>query len=83
MIIFLLHNLQFQWIQLLYLNSFQIVNEVYFLLQPIAILNKIMASDLQNTGTCHYTQTRETFWSIPAYAVLPKGSPHTESMSKG
>ena len=42
-----------------------------------------MTADRKNTGTCHYTRTRETFWSSPIYTLLRKNSPYTETMSKG
>ena len=42
-----------------------------------------MTADLKNTGTCHYTGTKETFWGTYVFTVLPKNSPYTESISMG
>ena len=55
----------------------------YTRFQPYVVILTIVATDLKNTGTCHYTITKETFWSSPLFLTLRKNSPYTSLISKG
>ena len=46
-------------------------------------MKNIITADLKNTGKCHYTGMKETFWKTLVFNALPKKSPYTKSVSKG
>ena len=46
-------------------------------------MRTIMEEDYRSTGECHFTMAKETFWPQSAFVGLAKGSPYTESFSRG
>ena len=55
----------------------------YTRFQPYVVILTIVATDLKNTGTCHYIIMKEIFWSSPLFLALRKNSPYTSLISKG
>ena len=47
------------------------------------VIQKIVAMDREQTGTCHFTMAAESFWPGHLYFLLSKKSPYTETISRG
>ena len=42
-----------------------------------------MEKDYRSTSECHFSMAKDTFWPLPTFMALAKGSPNTESFSRG
>ncbi|EFX63436.1 hypothetical protein DAPPUDRAFT_268443 [Daphnia pulex] len=56
-------------------------NYVYIHGKPV--IQKIIAMDREQTGSCHFTMASESFWSGHLYFFLQKKSPYTETINRG
>jgi len=46
-------------------------------------LHEIVDADYRSTGECHFGIAKDTFWPLTTFMTLAKGSPNTESFSRG
>ena len=58
-------------------------NKIIITLKVASNLHEIVDADYRSTGECHFGIAKDTFWPLTTFMALAKGSPNTESFSRG